>query len=437
MSEILSALIAARSARVAVMGLGYAGLPLAEVFVRAGFPVLGFDIDTARIDQLRAGQSYLGPIPDARIADLLATGRFEPSADPARLNDADAFILCVPTPLSEYKEPNLSAVAGAALMVARHLRLGRLVVLASSTYPGTTRDVVRPMLEVDGLVCGRDFFLAYSPERADPGNPDLAPAQIPRVVGGMDEVSGRLACALFTAAFERVVPVSNAETAEASKILENTYRAINIALVNEMKMLYQRLGIDVWEVIEAAQTKPFGFQAFYPGPGVGGPGLPIDPFYLTWWVRKHGLSARLVELASEINAAQPQHIVTRLGIALAARSKEIKGSRILLLGMAYKRDMDDARASPGLELAILLEKKEAEVGYHDPHVTRIADARLGEELECEPLTEELLRSVDAVVIVTDHRAYDWNWIAAHAPLLIDTRNATRHVTGERGHIVKA
>ncbi len=281
----LSAALAARTARVAVMGLGYAGLPLAEVFVRAGFPVLAFDIDAAKIDHLRAGKSYLGHIPDARIQELLASGRFQPTDDPARLTEADVYLLCVPTPLNEHREPNLSAVVAAALMVARHIRPGRLVVLESTTYPGTTRDVVRPMLEVNGLVCGQDFFLAYSPEREDPGRSEFTTAQIPRVVGGVDEAGGRLACELFAAAVERVVPVSSAEVAEASKLLENTYRAVNIALVNELKVLYQRMGIDIWEVIAAAKTKPFGFQAFYPGPGIGGHCIPIDPFYLTWIAR--------------------------------------------------------------------------------------------------------------------------------------------------------
>ena len=429
--------ITARSARVAVLGLGYAGLPLVEVFVRAGFAVLGFDIDVAKIDCLHAGKSYLGHVPDARIGALLTTGRFEPTSDPERLADADAFLLCVPTPLTEFREPNLSAVAGAALMVARQLRPGGLVVLESTTYPGTTRDVVRPLLEVNGLVCGQDFFRAYSPEREDPGNHTFTTEAIPRVVGGVDVVSGRLACELFAAVVQHVVPVSSAEAAEASKILENTYRAVNIALVNELKVLYQRMGIDIWEVIEAAKTKPFGFQAFYPGPGIGGHCIPIDPYYLTWVARQQGVPARFVELAGEINAAMPQHIVSCLTAALAARAKEIKGSRILLLGMAYKRDVDDARESPGLELAVLLAKKEAEVGYHDPYVPKITDARRAVEMTSEPLTAELLRSVDAVVIVTDHSAYDWDWIAAHAPLLIDTRNATQHVTGARGHIVSA
>ncbi len=433
----LSVAISARAARVAVMGLGYAGFPLAEAFVRAGFPVLGFDIDAVKIGSLRAGKSYLGHVPDARISDLLATGRFEPADDPARLGEADAFIICVPTPLNEFSEPNLSAVAGAALMVARHLKPGRLVILESTTYPGTTRDVVRPMLEVNGLVCGRDFFLAYSPEREDPGNRDFTTARIPRVVGGVDAVSGQLACELFAAAVERVVPVSSAEVAEAGKILENTYRAVNIALVNELKILYQRMGIDVWEVIEAAKTKPFGFQAFYPGPGIGGHCIPIDPYYLTWVARKHGSPARFVELAGEINSSMPRHVLSRLTAALAERGKEVKGSRVLLLGMAYKRDVDDPRESPGLELAALLTKKEAEVGYHDPHIPHVMDERHQLDMTSEPLTEELLRSLDALVIVTDHSAYDWDWIAAHAPLVIDTRNATRNVRGARGHIVQA
>jgi UDP-N-acetyl-D-glucosamine dehydrogenase len=433
----LSAAIAARSARVAVLGLGYAGLPLAEVFVHAGFPVLGFDIDTSKIAKLRDGKSYLGHIPDARIAALIATRRFEPTDDPERLADGDAFLICVPTPLTEHREPNLSSVAAASLMVGRYLRRGRLVVLESTTYPGTTRDVAMPMLQLNGLVCGTDFFLAYSPEREDPGNREFTTGKIPRVVGGIDEASGRMACALYAAALETVVPVSSAEAAEASKILENTYRAVNIALVNELKVLCHRMNLDVWEVIEAAKTKPFGFQAFYPGPGIGGHCIPIDPYYLTWVARKHGAPARFVELAGEINHAMPQYVVSRLAEALTRRGKEIKGSRILLLGMAYKPDVDDARESPGLELAHLLTKKDAEVGYHDPLVPRIDDERRDIERTSEELTEELLRNVDAVVIVTDHSTYDWNWIAAHAPLLIDTRNATRHVAGDRGHIVDA
>jgi UDP-N-acetyl-D-glucosamine dehydrogenase len=431
-AAVLSRALAERTARVAVVGLGYAGLPLAEAFVATGFNVLGHDIDADKIDALRQGRSYLGHVSDARIVALRATGRFEPTADPQRLGAADAVVLCVPTPLTAAREPDLSAVVAATEAVAAVLRRGMLVVLSSTTYPGTTRDVLLPRLEADGLKCGRDFFLAFSPEREDPGNRDFGTTTIPRVVGGVDPVSGTLAVDLFAAAVRQVVPVSSAEAAEACKILENTYRAVNIALVNELKVLYHRLGIDIWEVIAAAKTKPFGFQAFYPGPGLGGHCIPIDPFYLAWAGRKCGCPARFVELAGEINTAMPAYVVGRLADALNDRGKPLKGSRIALLGMAYKRDVDDIRESPGLELLELLRKKGAEVGYHDPHVPRVAPG-----LESAALTAEWLGAQDAVLIVTDHSAYDWQWVAEHAALIIDTRNATHGVTGRRDHIVSA
>jgi UDP-N-acetyl-D-glucosamine dehydrogenase len=436
-ADDLSRAIAERRARVAVLGLGYAGLPLAEAFVHAGFPVLGFDIDPDKVAALRRGASYLGHVAAERVRALAASRRFEPTGDEPRLADADALLICVPTPLTAARDPDLSAVEAAARSVARALRPGRLVVLESTTYPGTTRGVVLPLLEESGLLLGRDFFLAYSPEREDPGNRDYATATLPRVVGGVDEAGGRLAAQLYAAAVRQVVPVSSAEAAEACKILENTYRAVNIALVNELKVLYQKMGIDVWEVIEAARTKPFGFQAFYPGPGWGGHCIPIDPFYLAWAARKTGAPARFVELAGEINTAMPGYVVERLTDALNDRFKAVHGSKILLLGMAYKRDVDDCRESPGLELLELLRRKGAEVCYHDPHVPRLTDARHGVELAAEPLTEALLRRQDCVLIVTDHSAYDWQWIVDRAALIVDTRNATRSTVGRRDHIVKA
>jgi UDP-N-acetyl-D-glucosamine dehydrogenase len=433
----LSAAFADRSARIAVLGLGYAGLPLAAIFVRAGFPVIGYDIDAAKIDRLRTGRSYLGHLADDRIVDLMSTGRFEPSTDETRLTGARVFILCMPTPLNERREPDLSAVITATRAVARHLSAASLVILESTTYPGTTRNVVRPILEETGLVCGQDFFLAFSPEREDPGNAAHPTETIPRVVGGVDDTSGRLAGVLFATAVSRVVPVSSAEAAETCKLLENTYRAVNIALVNELKLLCEKMGTDVWEVIAAAKTKPFGFQAFYPGPGWGGHCIPIDPFYLAWVCRQHGVPARFVELAGEVNASMPRHVVARLTSALAAGGTTVSGSRILLLGMAYKRDVDDARESPGLVLAELLRKAGADVAYHDPHVPAVHDERHGVNLTSRPLTEELLRESAAVVIVTDHSAFDWDWIVGNARLVIDTRNATLNVRQGRERIVTA
>ena len=433
----LAEAIAARMARVAVLGLGYAGLPLAEAFVQAGFPVLGYDVDPERIESLRRGQSYLGHFAGGRIEALRATGRFEATGDETRLADADVLLICVPTPLTEAREPDLSAVCAAARAIARHLKPGRLVVLESTTYPGTTRTVVQPLLEDSGLRGGRDFFLAYSPEREDPGNREHTTATIPRVVGGIDDASGRLAGQLYGSAVRQVVPVSSAEVAEACKVLENTYRAVNIALVNELKVLYQRMGIDVWEVIEAAKTKPFGYQPFYPGPGWGGHCIPIDPFYLAWVGRKVGVPARFVELAGEINTAMTEYVVERLTDALNERQRAVRGSKVLLLGMAYKRDVDDCRESPGLELLARLTGKGAEVCYNDPHVPRLEAARHGFDLVSQPLTEALLRRQDAVLIVTDHSAYDWQWLVTHARLVIDTRNATHGVRGPFAHVVKA
>jgi UDP-N-acetyl-D-glucosamine dehydrogenase len=433
----LSRAIAERRARVGVLGLGYAGLPLAEAFVQAGFAVLGYDVDLEKVQSLRRGQSYLGHFTADRVKALRATGRFEASGDEERLADADVLLICVPTPLTTARDPDLSAVQAAASAIARQLRPDRLVVLESTTYPGTTRSVVLPILEESGLRAGQDFFLAYSPEREDPGNREHTTASIPRVVGGVDDISGRLGAQFYGMAVRQVVPVSSAEVAEACKVLENTYRAVNIALVNELKVLYQRMGIDVWEVIEAAKTKPFGYQPFYPGPGWGGHCIPIDPFYLAWVGRKFGVPARFVELAGEINTAMPLFVVERLTDALNERQRAVRGSKVLLLGTAYKRDVDDCRESPGLELLALLTRKGAEVCYNDPHVPRLHSARHGFDLASETLTEELLREQDAVLIITDHSAYDWQWIVTHARLVIDTRNATHGVQGPCDHIIKA
>jgi UDP-N-acetyl-D-glucosamine dehydrogenase len=435
-AALLRDAIAARTACVAILGLGYAGLPLAEAFHQAGFAIVGYDTDPSRVARLLRGESYLRHFGRDRVQKLAAE-RFTPTTDPAVLANAAIGILCVPTPLDEAREPDLSAVIAAAEALAAHPRPGRLVVLESTTYPGTTRDVVRPILERGGLRTGHDLFLAFSPEREDPGNAAHATTTIPRVVGGLDPVSGQLAVELFATACRQVVPVSNAEIAEAAKILENTYRAVNIALVNELKMLYDRMGIDIWEVIEAAKTKPFGYQPFYPGPGWGGHCIPIDPFYLAWVGRQVGVPARFVELAGAINTAMPEYVLGRLRQALAARGRTLAGCRVAVLGVAYKRDVEDCRESPGLELLALLQQADARISYHDPHVPCLPPNRHGLTLECQPLTADWLAGLDAVLIAADHSDYDWEWIAAHAPLIVDTRNATRSVATHRERIVRA
>jgi UDP-N-acetyl-D-glucosamine dehydrogenase len=328
LSEVLAARIRSRSARVCIIGLGYVGLPLAELFAGKGYPVLGFDIDSQKVERLKAGRSYIGHIASERVAELIRTGRFEPTDDPACFGLADAIIICVPTPLTEAREPDLSCVLHTGRSVARHLRPGQLVILESTTYPGTTEDLLRPVLEENGLRAGQDFFLAFSPEREDPGNRNYSAGNIPKVVGGVNEVSRDLAVALYAPVVGGVVPVSSTRVAEACKILENTYRCVNIALVNELKVVFDRMGIDVWEVIGAAKTKPFGFQAFYPGPGLGGHCIPIDPFYLTWAARRFGVCTRFIELAGEVNTAMPQYVVGRVADALNEDGKPVKGSRI-------------------------------------------------------------------------------------------------------------
>jgi UDP-N-acetyl-D-glucosamine dehydrogenase len=430
--------IGRRACRVAILGLGYAGLPLAEVFVHAGFPVLGFDVDADRIERLRRGESYIGHFHADRLRAMLDSLRFDATADAPRLADADVYLICVPTPLTEARDPDLSFVTAAVQSIAATLRPRKLIVLESTTYPGTTREVVAPLLAATGLRSGLDFFVAYSPEREDPGNTTHTTATIPKVVGGIDEISGRLAVGLYTAAVRKVVPVATAEIAEACKILENSYRAVNIALVNELKVLYDRMGIDIWAVIEAAKTKPFGFQPFYPGPGWGGHCIPIDPFYLAWVARKQDCPARFIELAGEVNMAMPGFVLAKIADALNERGKPLKGSRVCVLGVAYKKDVDDTRESPGYELIHLLNEKGAVVTYNDPHVPHLPPTRRhAGTLASEPLTDAFLGQQDCVVIVTDHSKYDWNSIVQHASLVVDTRNATREVAKNRDRIVRA
>lgn len=439
MHEQLAARIDDRTARVGVVGLGYVGLPLVRALLDAGFATLGFDVDGEKIEQLRRGECYVKHMPHEWLTAGLQDGRFEPTDQMDRLVEADAVLICVPTPLADDRDPDLSFVEQTARQVARSLRPGQLIVLESTTYPGTTREVVAPLLEASGLVAERDFFLAYSPERENPGDENHSARKIPKVVAGFGPHSARLVEQLYAAVVERVVPVSTLEVAEACKIVENVYRAVNIAMVNELKILFQRMDIDVWEVIDAARTKPFGFQAFYPGPGMGGHCIPIDPFYLSWLARRHGVPTRFIELAGEINNHMPQYVVDHVARALNDRGLAIRNSRICLLGMAYKKDVDDPRESPGFLLFELLAQRGAQLTYSDPHIPRLPKMRKHDlpPLASETLSPEFLAAQDCVVIVTDHSAFDYDEIVRHAPLVVDTRNATRHVTAGREKIVRA
>jgi UDP-N-acetyl-D-glucosamine dehydrogenase len=413
---------------------------LIRAFTAAGLRCLGFDVDQAKITKLMAGESYIKHIDSAAIAQLVHEGRFEATADMGRLGEADCIIICVPTPLNESRDPDLSFIESTSRSIAKTLRKGQLIVLESTTHPTTTRVNVWPLLEASGLLCGVDYFLAFSPEREDPGNPTYHAATIPKVVGGFDEQSADLACAMYSHAVVKVVRTTSMEVAEACKILENTYRAVNIALVNELKILYDKLDIDVWEVIEAAKTKPFGFQAFYPGPGLGGHCIPIDPFYLTWLARKHGEQTRFIELAGEINTHMPQYVVTRVGEFLNEQRKPINGSKIAVLGVAYKKDIDDPRESPSFELMRLLGSRGAILTYNDPHVPVLPKMRHYPDLptlSSQTLTPAYLRDQDCVLIATDHSAYDYDFIVQHSALVVDTRNATRDVARGREKIRKA
>lgn len=439
MTGKLERAIADKSAKVGVIGLGYVGLPLIRAFIGAGFRTMGFDVDQAKVDRLLAGQSYIGHIPSEWIAECVDNGHFEPTADMSRLAEADVLLICVPTPLSESRDPDLKYVEDTTRSIAKTLRPGQLVVLESTTYPGTTRDVMLPILAESGLTVGENYFLAYSPEREDPGNPDFSAEGIPKVVGGIDPESCRLAEMLYSQAVVKVITVSSCEVAETCKILENTYRSVNIAMVNELKVLMDRLGIDVWEVIDAAKTKPFGFQAFYPGPGLGGHCIPIDPFYLSWVARKSGTPTRFIELAGEINTAMPRHVVRRLVEALNDAGKPLRGSKVCLLGVAYKKDVDDPRESPSFVLMDLLGAGGAELSYHDPYIPKLPKVRNHDlpDLQSSELTAEFLAGLDCLLIATDHSSCDYDFIVRHAPLVVDTRNATKNVTEGREKICKA
>lgn len=441
LAQSLRTRIDQKESLIGIIGLGYVGLPLISAFTQAGFRCLGFDVDPFKVESLTAGRSYIRHIPSATIAAWLEKRVFEATADMTRLNEPDALLICVPTPLSASRDPDLKYVELTCEAIARVVRPGQLVVLESTTYPTTTRDVMVPILDGNpaGLKCGKDFFVAYSPEREDPGNPRFSASTIPKVVGGMDDTSRDLAAALYGHAVVEVVPVRSAEVAEACKILENTYRAVNIALVNELKMLFDRMGIDIWEVVDAAKTKPFGFQAFYPGPGLGGHCIPIDPFYLSWLARLYGMNTRFIELAGEVNASMPRYVIRQLAEFLNDRGKPIRGSRICLLGMAYKKDVDDPRESPSFELMELLFERGAVVTYSDPHIPKLRPMRHYDvpDMTSQELTPEFLASQDCVIIATDHSAFDYDTVVQHATLVLDTRNATKDVTHGRQKIVKA
>ena len=428
-----------RSVKVGVIGLGYVGLPLLNAYISAGFDAIGFDVDEKKTDSLNRGKSYIAHIGHDVIQKWLEAKKFNATHQMERLSEADVILICVPTPLTDSRDPDLTYVELTTQAIAKTLRPGQMVILESTTYPGTTRDVLLPILEASGLRVGEDFFLAYSPEREDPGNPNFTAGTIPKVVGGQEPNSTELATAFYEKAITKVVPVNSCEVAEACKILENTYRSVNIAMVNELKVLFERMGIDVWEVIDAAKTKPFGYQAFYPGPGLGGHCIPIDPFYLSWVARKHEMPTKFIELAGEINSSMPLYVIQQLSEALNVAGKPIRGSKIGILGVAYKKDIDDHRESPSFKLIELLVERGAEVSYCDPHVPSLPKMRRFDvpALTTETATPEYLKSLDCTLIATDHSIFDWEEIVRNSSLVVDTRNATRDVVQGREKIVKA
>lgn len=412
---------------IAVVGAGYVGLPLAVAFAEKGHPVTVHDEDEGRVKAVAAGRSYLSDVASERLARQVEAGRLGATADAGALAGADAVLICVPTPLDRHREPDTTAVERAAEAVASHLPDGQLVSLESTTYPGTTEELVLPALAVTGRTVGEDFFLVYSPERLDPGNARYDVTNTPKVVGGVTEACLLRGVSLYRRIAPEVVPVSSTRVAEASKLLENIYRNVNIALVNELKMLFDRMDIDIWEVIEAAKTKPFGYHPFYPGPGVGGHCIPVDPFYLTWKGREYDFPTRFIELAGQINTAMPEYVFGRIAEALNDHGKPLRGARVLLLGVAYKPDVDDTRGSPALKLIRLLDGAGAEVAFHDPQVPRISvdEALVLDRAGGPTLSPEELEGADAVVVVTDHTAYDWEMVLENSRLVVDTRNAVK------------
>ena len=430
--------IKAREITVGIAGMGYVGVPLMRTFGDAGFKCLGLDIDPVKVKKLNAGQSYIKHIGSGFLKKLIKQGRFKATTNPGDLRRCGAVLMCVPTPLSDTRDPDMGFVVNTSKTIAANLQPGQLIVLESTTYPGTTRELIQPILEGGGLKAERDFYLAYSPEREDPGRKDFTTSTIPKVVGGIGPKSSRIAAALYGAAISEVVPVTTCDVAESAKILENVYRCVNIALINEMKILMDRLGINVWEVVEAAATKPFGFQPFFPGPGLGGHCIPIDPFYLTWKARSVGMSTRFIELAGEINTHMPEYVVRRTSEALNGARKPLNGSKILILGLAYKKNIDDCRESPSLELIELLQARGAKVDYNDPYVPRTHKMREYDlKMSSKKLSAKMLAAYDCVLIATDHDDYDYPWIVRHADLIVDTRNATAKCKAGRSKIVRA
>ncbi len=420
-----------RSLRVGIVGLGYVGLPLAVAFAKAGFGTTGVDVDPRKVRSLTGGKSYVLDVPSADVKALVRSRKLRATSDYAALATVDAVIICVPTPLSKTKEPDVSYIVDATKRIAQRLKKGQLIVLESTTYPGTTEEVMLPLLERSGLKVERDFFLAFSPERVDPGNKSFDTVSIPKVVGGIGPASTRAVTALYASVIRRIVPVSSAKTAEMVKLLENTFRSVNIGLINEVALMCDRLGIDVWEVIEAAKTKPFGFMPFYPGPGLGGHCLPIDPLYLSWKSRLHGFEARLIELASAVNESMPHYVVQKVAQLLNDRRVPLKNASVLVLGVAYKRDVDDLRESPALEVIGGLVKGGARVSFADPHIASLSMA--GKTLKAKPLTASLLAAQDCSVVITDHAGFDYDLVAKNAKLVLDTRNAMRRHKG-RSHV---
>src|SRR5258705_429524 len=434
--------------RVGIIGCGYVGLPLGLRFAEAGHRVTGFDTDPTKVEKLNRGQTYIQHISQNKIQQFVQSKHFGATTDFSKLAEMDAVLICVPTPLDQRREPDLSYVEQTAQSIRPHLQRGQLVVLESTTYPGTTEELVLPILEQTGMKCpiahgpeneqiSTDFFLAFSPEREDPGNKQFGLAQIPKVVGGVNPPSGRAAVALYSQIVARVVPVSTTRAAEMTKLLENIFRCVNIALVNELKMLSLRMGVDVWEVIDAASTKPFGFMPFYPGPGLGGHCIPVDPFYLSWKAREYDFSTRFIELAGEINTSMPYHVVDSVSEALNMHKKSLSGSKLLVLGVAYKKDVDDLRESPTLKIMEILKKRGAHFDYNDPYFPQLHKMRHYDysDMKSVPLSAETLGKYDAVLIATDHSSYDYGAIVDAAKLVIDTRNATRRVIRHRAKIV--
>jgi UDP-N-acetyl-D-glucosamine dehydrogenase len=430
--------IKSHNAIIGVIGLGYVGLPLVLRFAEENFTVTGFDVDEQKIAALNQGRSYIKHIPSEKIAALVSTKKFKATSDYSLLKKTDAILICVPTPLNANKEPDLSFVEKTAAQIAAHLQKGQLISLESTTYPGTTKEVLLPLFEKTGLKPGRDFFLVYSPEREDPGNPLYNTKNIPKVLGGMTPACAEAAEALYSQIVDGVIVLSSPEAAEFTKILENTFRSVNIALVNELKILAGRMNVDIWEVINAASTKPFGFMPFYPGPGLGGHCIPIDPYYLSWKARELNFNTRFIELAGEVNTNMPQYVISKIVDGLNQKGQCCKNSKILILGAAYKKDVDDMRESPALEIMDILKEKGAEVYYNDPHIPFIPRLRKYDlNFSSSPLTEEFLQSMDAAVIVTDHSAYNYEWIVSNSNLIIDTRNATAGITSNPQKIIKA